>query len=571
MYDPGYYTIDNAPAGTLPDVIYAVDLHASNTIFSSNLLITGEILENGNPGTSGQVLTSGGPGLPVYWGTGGGGGASQWTGAIGSPIYYVSNVGIGSTNTPTSNLMVTGNVYVSKDVTTTNIFGNVISFDTKASNALIGNLFGNVTSFDTKASNALIGNLFGNVTSFDTKASNALIGNLFGNLSGNVSSFNTVASNALIGNLFGNVTSFDTKASNALIGNLFGNVTSFDTKASNALIGNLFGNLSGNVSSFNTVASNALIGPLFGNLSGNVSSFNTVASNALIGNLFGNVTSFDTKASNALIGNLSGNVNSVNITASNLMVSNLITTSNIICDAFSTSSSLNFNFVTNPPPARSTSSGWQGIRQVFGDHVTGNVYVYNNKVLETTFTSLNPGFGAFVAIGGPSDNLIAVSGNGEFYVYYFNGTSWQGPSTITTGTYMDPGGVFGSSLWMPSIGAINTIVIGPYGYTSEPGSPNPSVGVFNWNDGDVNFVTTISPDGDPERYTVAISGDERTVAIGAGFIGILCIYNLRDPSTPAFRYTTTSDSYYNVSINYDGTIVLLTHGGLKQVLMFALN
>ena len=510
MYDPGYYTIDNAPAGTLPDVIYAVDLHASNTIFSSNLLITGEILENGNPGTSGQVLTSGGPGLPVYWGTGGGGGASQWTGAIGSPIYYVSNVGIGSTNTPTSNLMVTGNVYVSKDVTTTNIFGNVISFDTKASNALIGNLFGNVTSFDTKASNALIGNLFGNVTSFDTKASNALIGPLFGNLSGNVSSFNTVASNALIG-------------------------------------------------------------PLFGNLSGNVSSFNTVASNALIGNLFGNVTSFDTKASNALIGNLSGNVNSVNITASNLMVSNLITTSNIICDAFSTSSSLNFNFVTNPPPARSTSSGWQGIRQVFGDHVTGNVYVYNNKVLETTFTSLNPGFGAFVAIGGPSDNLIAVSGNGEFYVYYFNGTSWQGPSTITTGTYMDPGGVFGSSLWMPSIGAINTIVIGPYGYTSEPGSPNPSVGVFNWNDGDVNFVTTISPDGDPERYTVAISGDERTVAIGAGFIGILCIYNLRDPSTPAFRYTTTSDSYYNVSINYDGTIVLLTHGGLKQVLMFALN
>ena len=275
MYDPGYYTIDNAPAGTLPDVIYAVDLHASNTIFSSNLLITGEILENGNPGTSGQVLTSGGPGLPVYWGTGGGGGASQWTGAIGSPIYYVSNVGIGSTNTPTSNLMVTGNVYVSKDVTTTNIFGNVISFDTKASNALIGNLFGNVTSFDTKASNALIGNL-------------------------------------------------------------------------------------------------------------------------------------------------SGNVNSVNITASNLMVSNLITTSNIICDAFSTSSSLNFNFVTNPPPARSTSSGWQGIRQVFGDHVTGNVYVYNNKVLETTFTSLNPGFGAFVAIGGPSDNLIAVSGNGEFSVYYFN-------------------------------------------------------------------------------------------------------------------------------------------------------
>jgi hypothetical protein len=47
--------------------------------------------------------------------------ASQWTGSGGSPIYYVPFVGIGSTLTPTANLMVTGNVYVSNAIQTTNI------------------------------------------------------------------------------------------------------------------------------------------------------------------------------------------------------------------------------------------------------------------------------------------------------------------------------------------------------------------------------------------------------------------------------------------------------------------
>ena len=47
--------------------------------------------------------------------------ASQWTGAGGSPIYYVPFVGIGSTLTPTASLMVTGNVFVSNAIQTTNI------------------------------------------------------------------------------------------------------------------------------------------------------------------------------------------------------------------------------------------------------------------------------------------------------------------------------------------------------------------------------------------------------------------------------------------------------------------
>jgi len=53
-------------------------------------------------------------------------GLTQWTGTKGDPIYYVPYVGIGSNVIPTSNLQVTGNVYVSNTVTS----GNVHVFDT---------------------------------------------------------------------------------------------------------------------------------------------------------------------------------------------------------------------------------------------------------------------------------------------------------------------------------------------------------------------------------------------------------------------------------------------------------
>jgi hypothetical protein len=47
--------------------------------------------------------------------------SSQWTGTGGNPIYYVPFVGIGSTLTPTASLMVTGNVFASNAIQTTNI------------------------------------------------------------------------------------------------------------------------------------------------------------------------------------------------------------------------------------------------------------------------------------------------------------------------------------------------------------------------------------------------------------------------------------------------------------------
>jgi len=48
--------------------------------------------------------------------------SSQWTGTIGSPIYYQNFVGVGAATVPTATLQVTGNVYVSNSVTVPNLF-----------------------------------------------------------------------------------------------------------------------------------------------------------------------------------------------------------------------------------------------------------------------------------------------------------------------------------------------------------------------------------------------------------------------------------------------------------------
>ena len=50
--------------------------------------------------------------------------SSQWVGASGSPIYYLNQVGIGTSAVPGANLQVTGNLYVTNSVTTNNVFFN---------------------------------------------------------------------------------------------------------------------------------------------------------------------------------------------------------------------------------------------------------------------------------------------------------------------------------------------------------------------------------------------------------------------------------------------------------------
>ena len=243
---------------------------------------------------------------------------------------------------------------------------------------------------------------------------------------------------------------------------------------------------------------------------------------------------------------------------------------NIYCSAFTTSTATNWNYVSNAATARSTSVGWQGLRQVFGDQVTGSVYVYFDTYYETMFASSGSGSGSFVAIGGETDNIIVVSGVDKFYVYYNDGV-WNGPVSYDTtedlGTY--------STLWMPSLGANNTLVIGGYGWLSAAGVGNPSVGVYtiNTTDGSSSFIGPIVPPNatpDLNRNTVAISGDENVVAIGSTDASRLYIYRITSSlSVSEFTDNISSDFNDYVSINYDGTIVLVTLQNTSKVLMYS--
>ena len=252
----------------------------------------------------------------------------------------------------------------------------------------------------------------------------------------------------------------------------------------------------------------------------------------------------------------------------NVYASNSLTTSEIICNAFTTSTATKWNYISNALPARSTSVGWEGIRQVFGDYITRTVYVYNNAVLETTLSYPVDGFGAFVAVGGRNDAIIVVSGVDSFYVYNFNGLIWSWQNFVDTYPDIETN----NTLWMPSLSAGDdtsvTLVIGGYGYDSAPFGVggNQVVGVYNisLSDGSTSFAGVITPSNSVEsiyRNTVAISGDGTTIAIGQQDSSILYVYSITDLSTPVFSDTTDSGDEYYVSIDYYGQIVLLTLNG----------
>ena len=338
-----------------------------------------------------------------------------------------------------------------------------------------------------------------------------------------------------------------------------------------------FSNVSGNGAGLTSLnASNITTGILssariYGNTLGNIS-----GSNVTTGINASNITT-GILSSVRIYGNTLSNIQSSNITQplANLVVSNTVTTSEIICNAFTTSTATNWNYISNAASARSTSVGWQGIRQVFGDHITSNVYVYNNAVLETTLSYIASGFGAFVAVGGVNDAIIVVSGVDAFYIYYFDGLIWNGPNAVNTTPYLGTN----NTLWMPSLSVVDTsikLVIGGYGWVSAAGGGNPGVGVYNirLSDGSAGFFGEITPYnsvGTLNRNTVAISGDGTTIAIGQQDSSILYVYSITDLLTPVFYDSTDPGDEYYVSIDYYGQIILLTLNGSVRMYSISLT
>ena len=117
---PSIISVSNVTAnGAGLSSLNAGNLFGTMTTSNIGTLNVTSISVSGSTPTPGYVLSTTGAGLA--WIAGGGGGSSQWTGTAGTPIYYAPFVGIGSTATPTANLMVTGNIYASNAIQTTNI------------------------------------------------------------------------------------------------------------------------------------------------------------------------------------------------------------------------------------------------------------------------------------------------------------------------------------------------------------------------------------------------------------------------------------------------------------------
>ena len=115
----------NVDFGTLSTTVFPVSGVNAGTYGSSSNVSQVTIDQYGRVTSAANVAISGG-------------GSSQWTGLPGSPIYYVPGVSVGSSSPATANLQVTGNVYVSNALTTTNVFATLYYGD--------GGLLSNISS-----------------------------------------------------------------------------------------------------------------------------------------------------------------------------------------------------------------------------------------------------------------------------------------------------------------------------------------------------------------------------------------------------------------------------------------
>jgi len=209
--------------------------------------------------------------------SGGGGGSSQWTGTTGNPIYYVPNVGIGSSATPTAKLQVTGNVYVSNAITTTNVFATRYYGD--------GGLLSNISTFTQPLANLVVSNSVTTTNVFATR----YYGD--GGLLSNISTFTQPLANLVVSNSVTTTNVFATRYYGD--GGLLSNISTFTQPLANLVVSNSVTTTNvfatryyGDGGLLSNISSSAITQP-FANLvvSNSVTTTNVFAAGSIYGNL----------------------------------------------------------------------------------------------------------------------------------------------------------------------------------------------------------------------------------------------------------------------------------------------
>jgi hypothetical protein len=428
-YIPGVGVGSSTPATANLQV--TGNVYVSNAVTTTNVYAATEILTGTTDQTTLNVtgnvyvsnaLTTMNVFANIYYGDGGllSNVGSQWTGNKGSPIYYIPGVGVGSSTPATANLQVTGNVYVSNAVTTTNV--NIT--DTLD---VVGSLTANSANatffFDTFTIPYI------NTQELNVASNIVLTGNLSAPLA-NITTLNvnylTVNSAVVYGtstlNVYG-VSNLSTATMVGLTGETTLNVTG-NIYASNALTTTNVFATTANITTTNTqtltVTSNmTFTGPLatLSNLTvpGNANiEYLSVSNLSVTGNLY--VTATNVQTTNALTINNSGTMTAFKVTQNETSIHTHnvaefwdATTLAMVIDpdgnvAIHTVSSPGYA-LTVTDPANFETLYIRGKPGVTSLDVTGNVYVSNALVTTNVLAATE------LLTGASGQTTLNVTGN----------------------------------------------------------------------------------------------------------------------------------------------------------------
>jgi hypothetical protein len=375
------------------------NVYVSNSVTTTNVFAATEILTGttdqttlnvtGNVYVSNAVTTMN-VFANTYYGDGGllSNVGSQWTGNKGSPIYYIPGVGVGSSTPATANLQVTGNVYVSNALTTSNV--NIT--DTLD---VVGSLTANAA----------------NATFFFDTFTIPYINTQYLNVASNI---------VLTGNLSAPLANITTLNVNYLT------VNSAVVYGTSTL--NVYG-----VSNLSTATVVGSIGQTTLNVIGNV-----YVSNALVTTNVLAATEILTGASGQTTLNVTGNIYASNsLTTTNLftagIVSNVTSTKfnyDTLTIPFITCSTLNVESTSNLDVV--TITGEPGLTSL---NVTGNIYASNALVTTNIFANRE------ILAGTPGQTTLNVTGN----IYASNAITTTNvfASTVTASGFLEA-----DSTWM---------------------------------------------------------------------------------------------------------------------------
>ena len=364
---------------------------------------------------------------------------SQWTSIGSTSIYYINPVGIGSSSAPTANLVVTGNLYVTQNITTPT--ANLTTANVSSLNVFTG---ANVTWLTVSGGSNLVS---ANIVTLNTSSANLTtenVGSLNVFTGANVTwltvsgGSNLVTANILtINSASANIVTLNTSSANLTTANLLNlnvytsaNLVNANVYYANIVSGNITSNVNGTFFGF-------VSGVLFGLFSGSAFTGGTFYGGAMTGTATISAATGFTGAAytgGTFYGTTANLTSSANIVSANITSSNV---SGTHFGVFSGSAFTGGTFYGGAMTGTATISAATGFT---GAAFTGGTFsgstVGATSVTATNFTGTNFSGSTFTgsSFNFPSGGNITIAGSTATSGYYLqtNGTQVQWAAAAST-------------------------------------------------------------------------------------------------------------------------------------------